>query len=149
MLFKQKTPKYNMNKPPSTNLKAGAVGVLEPVKKRYLVHINQGTISPDKPTKLSNSPLEHIAEVEIQIKLKNDLPQTHILPTNGVEFCELLSRDSICNGERYRDTNCFKEKANGCNIYQRYSKILRIFKRPKFSLKLLKISDYLLPIHKG
>ncbi|MBR9703894.1 hypothetical protein GOV12_00655, partial [Candidatus Pacearchaeota archaeon] len=89
-------------------------------------------------------PLEHIAKVELLLIL----PQTDILPKK-TKFCPLLLKASICNGERYRDANCFVPKARGCKIYQRYSIIKRFFRKPATRLRLLKISDYFLPIHKG
>ena len=115
---------------------------------QHPVYLNQDART-DKPTKLTQGPLEHIAEVERQIKLRKRIPQTYILP-GVVEFCELLlENNSICNEERYRDKNCFEEKAEGCKIYQRYTKIKKVFKNENITLGLLKISNYILPIHKG
>ena len=156
ILFKQKKTNHTMDdEPPSNQNEKGtsAVGVLEQevntsqginlsLKKTY--SNNEDRLTLDKFSKSPYRPLEHIAKVELLL----DIPKTYILP-KGTKFCPLLLKDSICNTDMYKDTNCFEEKARGCKIYQRYSIIKRIFKKPATRLKLLRISDYLFPVHKG
>ncbi len=110
---------------------------------------------------INNSQLnsKQISELEIKIeerqllrKVKAEQLRTekkYRLPKN-TGFCELLLyKESICNGKRYRDTNCFETKARGCAIYHRYQFFKRISKNQGVILGLLKISEHLLPIKKG